>query len=188
MPKSIATVVVAIGLALGIGIAIVGMRMLQSPGRRAGAVVLRRPAVPASKSHPPVQRENLARLATITASSAGPGSQFEDGAADEVRDNQAWVAEGETSGAWIKLEWNPPVLVAEVELYDRPNRLENVLAGRLLFDDGTTVAVPPLPPDGSVWRTNLPPRSVRSLTFHIDGIQGSNAGLARIAVHGPIVP
>jgi hypothetical protein len=64
-------------------------------------------------------------------------------------DAKGWVAREEMAGAWIKLTWDRPVLVTEMALYDRPNRVDNVLSGTLTFDDGASVAVPALPTAGS---------------------------------------
>ena len=131
-----------------------------------------------------VRRLNLASLATVTASSVEEGNQTSEGVADDIPDERQWVSAGETAGAWIQLEWDEPVLVSEIELHDRPGLTENILAGTLLFGDDSAISVPPLPPDGSAWRTTFPPRAIRRLQFRIDNAAGRSAGLAEIRVYG----
>jgi hypothetical protein len=76
------------------------------------------------------------------------------------------------------------VSVAEVELYDRQSLLENILGGMLLFDDGSMIPVPALPPDGTPWGVHFPPKTAQWIRFRIDSAQGKNEGLAEIVVYG----
>jgi len=170
--------------------ALVGLRMAGSlRGQRGTARVIRRPQAspvaetPVSTPRPAIPR-NLAPLATVTVSSLQGNDPYGEGVADGVVDNREWVAQDETAGAWIRLDWLSPVAVMEVELYDRRSPLENVLGGTLTFDDGSVIAVPPLPPDGSPWHVSFPPKRVRWVLFRIDLAQGGSAGLAEIMVFG----
>ena len=128
--------------------------------------------------------ENLAPLATVTVSSARPERGGE-GVADGVVDRRDWMAE-EPGTAWIRLQWERPVLVTEVDLYDLPSMVDNILRGALIFDDGMDLPVESLPPNGARWSVPIPPKVVRSLTFRIDSSEGGNPGLAEIMVMGRV--
>jgi hypothetical protein len=99
-------------------------------------------------------------------------------------DTKGWVAREEMAGAWIKLSWDRPALVTEITLYDRPNRVDNVLSGTLTFDDGTSIAVPALPVAGSPWHVTISPKLVHWLMFRIDRAEGRSTGLEEIMVMG----
>jgi hypothetical protein len=184
---------VLVGVALGAAAVFIAYRLTQVVTvQRVGSVVIRRPglrpavATNAPKGPSPARRHNLAPLATVSVSSIDANNQFGEGVADGIPDSRDWVSNGETTGAWIKLEWGEPVTVSEIELFDLPSLTENVLSGALVFDDGDTLPVPPLPPDGSPWRTVFPAKTVRSTMFRIDRAQGRSAGLAEIMVYGPV--
>jgi len=108
------------------------------------------------------------------------------GVADGIADSRDWVTEGETAGAWIRLDWVAPVTVLGVDLYDLPDPTNNVLSGTLTFDDGSTVPVESLPRSGAPRRITFPAKTVRSVVFRIDQAQGPNAGLAEIMVFGTL--
>ncbi len=95
---------------------------------------------------------------------------------------------GQTHDAWIKLTWNRPAVVSEIELYDRRSPHENILAGALVIEDGTVIPVPALPPDGTPWSTRFAPKAVQSIMFRLDSVEGKNAGLAEIMVYGTMNP
>jgi hypothetical protein len=131
--------------------------------------------------------ENIAPFATVTASSVGESDRQAGGVADgDAGDDDAWLAASDAPGAWIKLTWDLPASISAIELYDLPNPSDNVLAGSLQFDDGETIPVPALPPNGTAWRTNFAPKAVRSVTFRIDRSQGRQTGLAEIMVYGVV--
>jgi hypothetical protein len=111
-----------------------------------------------------------------------------EGVADGTVDSREWISNGELRGAWIRLDWDKPATIEEIELYDRPSAEENLTSGSLTFDDGSMVGVPPLPPDGSAWRVSFPPKTVRSLVLRIDSVEGRSAGLAEIMVFGTMNP
>jgi hypothetical protein len=99
-----------------------------------------------------------------------------------------WATLHQLAGAWIRLTWSAPVAVSEVSLYDRPNTTDNVLAGRLLFSDGSVVAVGSLPANGSERRLAFPGRTVTWVEFRIDQAAGSNIGLAELRVFAKTAP
>jgi hypothetical protein len=106
--------------------------------------------------------------------------------ADGQPDTNEWTSAGEGAGAWITLSWDHPATVTEIDLYDRPNPLDNVLSGTLTFDDGSIIVVRSLPAAGGPERVVFPPKIIRSVTFRIDQAQGTNAGLDEIMVIGTL--
>jgi hypothetical protein len=74
--------------------------------------------------------------------------------------------------------------LTNVTLYDRPNSTDNVLAGTLLFSDGTSVAVGQLPNDGTGLNVPFPSRSVAWVRFRVDNAVGSAIGLSEIEAYG----
>ena len=185
----------------GLLITAVGVTLLIAPSalkwrdsRRASreeAKVVRtaaRTAPPDARWHP---RQNLAPLAMVTVSStshAAESDKIDAGVADGTPDGREWVTQGEAGGAWVKLNWEYPVSVVEVTLYDRSSKEDNILAGTLIFDDQSAVSVPALPALGAAWTVRFPAKVVRSVTFRIDQVEGKNAGLAEIMVFGSAAP
>jgi hypothetical protein len=130
---------------------------------------------------------NIAPFATVSVSSVEESdSTLAQGVADGVADSKDWVTEGETAGAWIRLDWSAPATIFGVDLYDLPNPVDNVLSGTLTFDDGSVLPVESLPPTGAPRRIAFPAKTVRSVVFRIDHAQGLNAGLAEIMVFGTL--
>jgi LmbE family N-acetylglucosaminyl deacetylase len=134
---------------------------------------------------------NLAITAEVTASSENSAAsqgrlKAVDGVADGAwRDpTREWVSSNQLSGAWIQLAWPEPVSVAQVNLHDRPLAEENILAGTLLFSDGSSIAVGALPSDGKVLPVTFAPKTVTWMRFIVDQAQGTAAGLSEIQVLG----
>jgi len=152
------------------------------------ATIIRRPASFArAASTQNAGIRNIAPFATVSVSSVEESdSTLAQGVADGVADSKDWVTEGETAGAWIRLDWSAPATIFGVDLYDLPNPTDNVLSGTLTFDDGSVLPVESLPPTGAPRRIAFPAKSVRSVVFRIDHAQGLNAGLAEIMVFGTL--
>ncbi len=140
-------------------------------------------ASPLSATH------NLARTATVAASSCHPGYTVE-AAADGVVDGfptqptREWASQGEQEGAFLRLAWSTPQTLARVWLFDRPNDLDQVTSGFLLFADGTTVPFGALPDDGRKGlEVRFTPRATRFLGVCVTGVKPNspNIGLAEIA-------
>ncbi len=166
-------------------------RDLGSP--REEGTVIREPDAPTDnalvRSAENEQLPNIAPFATVTVSSVDESRRSAGrGVADGTVDEQEWMSLRQHAGAWIMLDWGKPVLVDEVDLYDRLSLEENVLGGVLTFDDGTIVAVGPLPSDGTPAQIKVTPKAVSWLMFRIDSVQGRDAGLAEIMVHGLLNP
>ncbi len=132
---------------------------------------------------------NLAGSATVSVSSERPatgqlGIKAIDGIVDGYPGDytKEWATNGELAGAWIKLTWSNPVTVSQVILHDRPNLVDNVLAGTLFFSDGSSVAVGALPNNGAGLAVLFPSKTITWLQFRVDSAVGANIGLAEIEV------
>jgi hypothetical protein len=134
--------------------------------------------------------DNLAPDAAVTVSSTHPdysSAGAVDGAVDgfpgDIR--HEWATRGEQDTALIRLTWNSPQTIDRVWLFDRPNNLDQVTAGMLVFSDGSTLTTGPLPDDAKKGlEVSFEPKTVNWLIFVVTGVKkGSpNIGLAEIAV------
>lgn len=96
-----------------------------------------------------------------------------------------WTTLGQGAGAWLQLEFNEPVLLSTVVLYDRPNLVDQILAGELSFSDGSTVNVGKLNNNGAPVNVAFSPRTVTWLRFRVLESVGHNIGLAEIEARAP---
>lgn len=136
------------------------------------------------------QPENLAREATVTVSSTHPDYSAA-GATDGVvggypgDSHQEWASKGEQDTAMLRLTWSAPQTVSRVVLFDRPNNLDQITSGMLVFSDGSTLTTGALPDDAKQGlEVSFPPKTVKWLLFVVTGVKkGSpNIGLAEIQV------
>jgi hypothetical protein len=177
-----------IGVLLTIGLWANGFKWYRAEFRgHRGATIIRRPnsfALARRTQDPGVH--NIAPFATVSVSSVEEsGSEIAQGVADGVADSRDWVTEGETAGAWIRLNWPVPATILRVDLYLLPNPAGGVLSGTLTFDDGSAIPVESQP-GGAPIRIRFPAKTVRSVIFRIDRAQGRNAGLSEIMVFGTL--
>jgi hypothetical protein len=137
---------------------------------------------------------NVARNATAVASSEdtadGEGAAKAIDGCRQGYDNGdptcEWSSQQEGAGAWIQLSWSTPQLVSRIVLYDRPNPDDQVLAGTLLFSDGSTIAVGALYNDalvGSVFEFS--PRQITTVKFTVTAVSATtqNIGLEEFEVY-----
>jgi hypothetical protein len=87
--------------------------------------------------------------------------------------NREWASNGESNSALVRLTWNEPVPIDRVWLFDRPNDLDQIKEGMILFSDGTTLKTGALPDDAKKWLVFL-------VTYTKKG--SPNIGLSEIAV------
>jgi hypothetical protein len=161
-----------------------------APDRDQNSWICRDSPSKAIDAHPAgdqAQRGGFANIAPQAAVSVSSNQQGNDesaaGVADGTADAREWAA-GVVQDAWIRLTWDHPATIAEVELYDRRSMLENIPQGTLILEDGSTIPVPALPPDGSPWIVRFAPNTVQWLMFRINSAKGNSAGLAEIMVYG----
>ncbi len=133
---------------------------------------------------------DLARLAVATASSTeegySPGGAI-DGVADGYPNDKKneWSSSHQTEGATLTLTWTSDQTISRVALYDRPNDVDQVLGGQLVFSDGSAVPFGELPNDGKIPAiVTFAPKQVRWMRVEIGKVKPGtkNAGLGEIAV------
>ncbi|GAA5860490.1 hypothetical protein JCM8547_000320 [Rhodosporidiobolus lusitaniae] len=142
----------------------------------------------------PTAAKNLALTATAQASSewdTSPASAVNDGkiggylSDTEGDESQEWSSYTETAGAWVTLSWPSSVSFNQVVLYDRPNDLDQVLAGNVTFANGQGVSFGELVNDGSATYLNLSSTvKTTSLKVYISAASDTtqNSGLSEIQV------
>jgi hypothetical protein len=192
MTRSVRWYVVLTAVAVAAIGGLIAMQLRRSvfqPARGQGGVtVIRRPGLATQPGRTgQAIPTNIAPMATVTVSSTTlSNGQAGEGVADGLVDRNDWVAQGETLGAWIKLSWDRPATIHEIDLFDLPDPNDNVLSGMLIFDDGSTLAVEALPPTGAARRVTFPAKVVSWVMFRIDQTQGRLAGLAEIMIIGTL--
>jgi LmbE family N-acetylglucosaminyl deacetylase len=133
---------------------------------------------------------NIARVATVTASSQTSALQAAVKAVDGVTSGYPampgaeWATASERAGAWIQLDWASDQIVSRIRLYDRPNADDQITAATLLFADGSSIAIGPLPNDGSGAEIVFSPRTIRWVRLRVDGVsrRTSKVGLSEFEV------
>lgn len=136
---------------------------------------------------------NIAPLASVMASSQNTSTgQLAIKAIDGIADGwpgdftREWATVGQGAGAWITLSWPAAYRVDRVVLFDRPNADDQIIAGSLIFSDGSSVAVGTLDNSGAPVEIAFAARAITSLTLSITAVSGTtlNIGLAEIQVFG----
>jgi hypothetical protein len=85
----------------------------------------------------------------------------------------------------VRLTWSTPQTIDRVQLFDRPNDLDQVTSGMLVFSDGSTISTGALPDNAQKGlEISFAPKTVRWLIFAVNGTKPGtlNIGLAEIAV------
>ncbi len=134
--------------------------------------------------------ENIAPEAAVTVSCVHPGYKAEalvDCAVAGWPDNQQaeWATAGEVNTAMVRFTWNEKRRVGKVWLFDRPNAIDQVTGGMLVFSDGSTVTTGPLPDDAKQGlEVAFQPREITWLAFIVTSAKNgtANVGLSELAV------
>lgn len=136
---------------------------------------------------------NVAPLATVTASSqteTEPAANVVDGII-RVNGRGSWNCGnevtfwGEINFPWIQLEWDNPVEINRVTIYNRPNNDGTHIAGGVLhFSEGEDVRVLQIPAAGEPCVVEFPTRSTKYIKFEVTDGVGANLGLSEIEVNG----
>jgi hypothetical protein len=172
-----------------------GVTFLSRPrGSRYGMclqeVRLLAPGDPVQAPTPLDSDSNIARHARVNVSSTHPDYSADgvvDGAVDGFPNNPAreWCTQGESATAMLRLTWGQDETIDRIWLFDRPNNLDQVTAGLLVFSDGSTIKTGELPDDARRGlEVRFKPKTVRWLIFAVHGVKprSPNIGLAEIAV------
>ncbi|HBE42709.1 MAG TPA: glycoside hydrolase [Bacteroidales bacterium] len=135
--------------------------------------------------------DNIAPLAKVTAASAinnesGP-QKVTDGLI-HIRNKGEWISNsGMTSWGyinypWIQLDWDHPVTINKVVIYDTPSELTHIAGGVLHFSDGSEEQVLLIPNDGSPRVVTFNAKKVEWLRLEVTDADGIRVGLSEIEV------
>ena len=97
---------------------------------------------------------------------------------DHMPHDGVWIPEGEEKQATVTFD--RPQEVRLVRLYDSPSEQDNILAGKLLFDDGTEVKFGPLDSKGAAVTIDVGEKTVSGFTVILTETEGENPGLTEI--------
>ncbi len=144
----------------------------------------------AAKISPLDSPRNIARIAKVTVSSVHRDYRacgVVDGVVDGYPGNMSheWCTAGERDTAMIRLDWPEPQKIDRVQLFDRPNALDQVQGGMLIFSDGTSIRTGALPDVAKKGlEVTFTPKTVRWVIFTVDKAKKNspNIGLSEIAV------
>ena len=143
---------------------------------------------------------NLAPRARATAVGSLDEAHGPERAIDGVvlRENQGeWACSGYVTSwgeifmPWIRLDWDEPVTIDRVVLYDRAAATEHLAGGTLSFSDGSKISVTGIPNHGGPREIRFPAKTVEWLHFEATDGNGKNLGLSEIEVFqapGPDTP
>ena len=134
--------------------------------------------------------KNVALTARVSASSVHRDYSVNgavDGIVGGYPDNtqNEWASNGEGDSAMIRLTWDSPQKINRIWLFDRPNNLDQITSGMILFDDGTTIKTGALPDDAKKGlEITFEPKTVKWLLFIVSTVKPNspNIGLSEIAV------
>lgn len=105
-----------------------------------------------------------------------------------VPDKGEWASKstmtfwGQIDYPWIQLDWDNPVCVNKVVLYDRPDEKTHIAGGILHFSDGSCINVCQIPNNGSPKVVEFPARKTKWIRFEVTDGDGVNLGLSEIEV------
>lgn len=84
---------------------------------------------------------------------------------------------------WIQLDWDTPVNVNRVILYDCPDERSHTAAGTLSFSDGSSLNVNLISDDGAPKVIDFASRKISWMRFQVTDGEGENLGLSEIEVY-----
>jgi predicted aspartyl protease len=126
--------------------------------------------LPRDKPDPAPGNLNLARRATVTASSTedgyDPAAVIDGvvGGAPKSPQNE-WACRERTGS--ITLTWPDQVIISSVKLWDRLDKTDHIVNGQLVFDDGSTQPFGSLPRDGTPLSIHFRPKYVKWMRVEI---------------------
>lgn len=135
---------------------------------------------------------NIAHQARASASSSIDAEHDAAKAIDQViriPGKGEWVSKstttfwGQIDYPWIKLDWEQPVNINKVILYDRPVEEAHIAGGVLHFSDGSKINVWEIANDGSPKVVEFDAKRVEWIRFEVTDGDGNHLGLSEIEVY-----
>ena len=96
--------------------------------------------------------------------------------------NSGMTSWGYINYPWIRLDWDRPVVINKVIIYDSASEKTHIAGGILNFSDGSREPVLLIPNDGSPKVVTFTARKVEWLRFEVTDADGANVGLSEIEV------
>jgi lysophospholipase L1-like esterase len=132
-------------------------------------------------------RGNAVRWPTVSVTvSSVYNSDF---GAEKLRDGipgGEWASAGQQN-PWVRVDWQRPVRVDKIVLYDRAG-IDDVNGGTLTFSDGSTVSVADVPRNGDPKTVSFDIKTFTWVRFQVQGGSGPNVGLAEFEVYALPAP
>ncbi|MCU1396491.1 MAG: hypothetical protein JWM34_4919 [Ilumatobacteraceae bacterium] len=166
-------------------------------GQNIGLSEIEADATSSSTAPPPAPETNVASAATVSASTENASTgqtaiKVVDGSAEGYPGDYSheWATAGETTGAWIQLDWASPQTIDKVVLHDRPNLVEHVTDATIVFSDGTTIDTGPLENDGSATTITFPAVTASAMRITVTAVDdgAQNIGLSEVETYSPGAP
>lgn len=135
--------------------------------------------------------DNIAPLAKVTAvsfvSDEYAPANITDGIINipgkgEWRSKSGMTSWGYINYPWIQLDWDHPVDVTKIVIYDSPGESTHIGGGMLYFSDGSKMSVLQIPNDGSPKVVSFPEKKVQWIRFEVEDGDGLQIGLSEIEV------
>jgi GH43 family beta-xylosidase len=134
---------------------------------------------------------NIARAATLTASSTKPGYSLghlndgEIGIYTKFKDLYEWMSEDQGAGTWVQLDFPQERTITSVAIYDSAAPERKITSGKLTFSNGTTMNVTFPNEHGAAAIATFPPMKASWVKFEVTDMLGTGyAGLSEIMVLG----
>lgn len=83
---------------------------------------------------------------------------------------------------WVQLDWDYPVNISQIILYDCPDISSHTAAGTFSFSDGTSIDVNLIANDGAPKVVDFDSKRVSWVRFQVTDGEGENLGLSEIEV------
>lgn len=135
--------------------------------------------------------DNIAPLAKASASSSADGSSpaaVNDGVV-RISGKGEWASGaketfwGEIDFPWVRLDWEQPVEIGKILLYDRSGSGSHAAGVTLHFSDGTKIDAGSIPEDGSPREVILPGIKTDFVKVEVTDGYGDNIGFSEIEVY-----
>lgn len=135
---------------------------------------------------------NIAKQAHASASSAIGKENDASKVVDQIiriSNSGEWISKSEMTSwgqidyPWLQLDWDKPVKLNKIIIYDRPDEKSHIAGGDLIFSDGTRIIVSQIPNNGSPKEVAFPTREVKWVRFEVTDGDGLNLGLSEIEVY-----
>ena len=88
-----------------------------------------------------------------------------------------WVSDNQKTGAWIQYSFAAATPIDGVTLFDRPNLDDQITAANLVFSDGSSLALGPLPNNGAGLTVTFPVRTVTAVRLDVTAVSATTTAI-----------